>query len=157
MKKIPNVLYKCNEVYAISLNPIDKYQFAGKPDRWKKFTNFIHGQLISWRYDYYLFTEISEPKTINQGQIGPRLHLHGTIIFESKKQIQTFLLHSLYQLSRWCRIDIDTIDDIDHWTSYMTKQQDIMPEGGLFSRKYILENKPKVPKKGIYKFVKDVN
>lgn len=155
MRKKGELLLVPKKQYALNLNPVDKYQFAGKSDRWNRFVNFVYEQLLTWEYDYYLFIEISEPTTAKQGDLGPRLHLHGTIEFENNKQVFDFLLNKMYQLTRWCRVHIDTIEDMETWMNYCTKQQGIVPKNSILSRKMLFKKRAKPKKsKGLYKFVK---
>lgn len=115
--------YKINTNYSVTLNPVDKYQFFGRIDRYQKFHTFMYDNFLSFVGKYELFIEISEPRGMKiQGYGGPRLHLHGTISFKSKKQIKWFLLYGYYKILRYSSFDIDTIDDLTKWRIYCTKQ-----------------------------------
>lgn len=117
------VYYKKNIPYSITLNPIDKYQFMGKIERLKRFRNLVYEQFVSNWCEYELYIEISEPRGFKtQGYSGPRLHIHGTIIFRKNKEILDFLLDKYYRLLRWTSVDIDTISDKTKWKEYCIKQ-----------------------------------
>lgn len=127
----PKNLIEKDIYYSMTLNPNDKYQFAGKPDRMQLFRNTYYGIMVGWTETNYLFyTELSEPKNVN-GTIGPRLHLHGFIKFTSNKAIKNFLLHEVYKLSKLGIVDIDTISDEEYWKKYCKKQQHIIMEKPL--------------------------
>lgn len=116
--------YKINTKYSITLTPIDKYQYFGKPNRYNKFHNFVYEQFICNAYEHELFIEVSEPRGFHkQGYSGPRLHLHGYILFRNKKELANFLMDGYYRLTRWAGTDIDTIEDEKKWYSYCTKQR----------------------------------
>ncbi len=117
--------FQTNIKYSITLNPIDKYQFFGRPNRFARFRNFIYENLfILKEIEYEFFIELSEPKGFHtQGYSGPRLHLHGTILFPRKQSLTKFLLHHYYALLRFTSVDIDTITDTAVWYSYCTKQK----------------------------------
>ncbi len=115
--------YKTGVNYALTLNPIDKFQFLGKPNRLNRFRNFIHEQLMNFSCRYEMFLEISEPRGFHISKYaGPRLHLHGTIKFRKNKEMAQFLLLDYYDLLRWASVDIDTVGDLDVWRAYCMKQ-----------------------------------
>lgn len=123
-----NNLYERGKYYAVTVNPDDQHQYCGKPDRIQRVRNMYYDTMVSWaqyKIDYKFYTEISEPKMINGG-IGPRVHLHGWVKFNSNKGIKKFLCDELYKLSRGGIVDIDTIDDLVIWEKYITKQQHII-------------------------------
>jgi len=115
--------FTTNTKYSITLNPIDKHQYFGKKDRCRLFRNFVYEQCLSLNCEYQLFIEISEPNGFHiQGYNGPRLHLHGYILFPKPKALALFLVHDYYNLLRFSSVDIDTIKDKSHWYKYCTKQ-----------------------------------
>lgn len=118
--------------YSITINPSDKYQYFGKSDRMQQFRNHVHTGLLflkAMHIDYHLYTELSEPKDNTKwSKNGPRLHCHGIIRFRSTLSIKNFLLMGIYNLTRWCIYDIDTIKDINIWEQYCLKQQHIIKE-----------------------------
>lgn len=125
-----------NKMYSLTLNPVDKYQFYGQDLRLLKFRNFVYEQLLTLAGDYTLVVELSEPLGMKtQGYTGPRLHMHGVIVFRKKEQLYKFLLTDYYKLTRWTSIDIDTIDDITVWMDYILKQ-DLVPK----KRRYFTNN-----------------
>lgn len=122
-KKTPSNYYTTQTPYAITINPIDKYQFVGRPNREYLFSNLILSIVQPMKHNLILYKEISEPhQMVLQGKLGPRLHLHGVITFDSKTKLKQFLLHDMYSLLRIASVDIDTIEDLDHWLSYCSKQ-----------------------------------
>jgi len=116
--------YKTNTWYSVTLNPIDKYQWFGKPNRWKRFRNFLYEILLSFKFKYHFVIELSEPRGMKtQGYNGPRLHLHGKIKFESKEVLARWLLLDYYSILRFASVDIDTISDEAKWDIYCSKQR----------------------------------
>lgn len=113
--------------YAITINPMDKYQFFNKDDRFQRFRNFMYAQLIGLdghgvKYTFYI--EISEPRGHHtQGYMGPRLHLHGTITFPTKAALGYWLLYGYSMLCKIGDTDVDTIQDKDLWQQYCSKQR----------------------------------
>ncbi len=121
------LFYVPNVMYSITINPSDKYQFLGKPERLIKFMNFMNENVISWNQigiNYELYFELSEPR--NTTGVGSRLHMHGTIEFRTNKAVRSFLLNEMYKITRYAVFDIDTIDDPLYWKAYCTKQQSII-------------------------------
>jgi len=118
--------------YSITINPDDKHQFFGKADRMQQFRSYVHAGLLflkTMHIDYHLYLELSEPKTnAKWSKNGPRLHCHGILRFRSTLSIKNFLLMGIYNLTRWCNYDIDTIDSMETWHLYCTKQQHIIKE-----------------------------
>lgn len=118
--------YETNKKYSITLNPQDKYQFFGKPDRFRRFRNHVYENLLHLdanEVDYELIIEISEPhefKTVPYQ--GPRLHMHGVILFKNISSLGYFLTTGYTKIIKWSSIDIDTIGDMDKWISYCKKQ-----------------------------------
>lgn len=118
--------------YSVTVNPDDKHQFFGKVDRLQKFREHMHNGLLflkAMHIDYHFILECSEPKSNEKwSKLGPRLHCHGIIRFRSTLSIKNFLMVGMYNLTRWCMYDIDTIGDINDWKAYCTKQCHIMKE-----------------------------
>lgn len=133
--------------YSITICPDDKHQFVNKEDRLQHFIDFVNEQFIHFPtvgIHYKLHIELSEPRTILQGQLGPRLHLHGTLTFKSNNSVRNYLLREAYRLSRWSIIEIDTIDNPNIWLKYCTKQAHIMktPEITNYKKPTPLNKKP---------------
>lgn len=123
MTKDTKCFYEVGRLYSITIAPNDKHQFVRKPDRLKKYKNLIYEETMNYRkygIDYALWTEISEPKNINNG-IGPRVHSHGIIRFRHNNGILNWLTVLCSRLSRIGIIDIDTIKDNKTWYNYCTK------------------------------------
>lgn len=119
----PENFFILNTWYSFTLNPIDKYQYFGKEDRFIRFCNFCYENLFIL-HCYELHVEVSEPRGFHvQGYSGPRLHLHGKLKFRSKKELAKFLLTGYYKLLRWSSVDIDTIGDMEKWDAYCIKQK----------------------------------
>ncbi len=115
--------YEILTKYSITLNPVDKHQYFGKLNRLRLFQNFLYEQLITFKGEYEVFIELSEPHSMKtQGYSGPRLHAHGYILFRTRKELSHFLLLGYYKLTRWTSVDIDTISDFTKWHTYYTKQ-----------------------------------
>lgn len=51
-----------------------------------------------------------------------RLHLHGYIQFETERSVVRFY-ERIPRMMKECKMEIDTIGDIQKWTAYVTKQQ----------------------------------
>ncbi len=118
--------YKVNVPYAVTLSPCDRYQFAESINRFSKFRNFWHGEFISSKFKYDMYIEISEPlnqKMLLKGTLGPRLHLHGVIMFRNNKELGEFLLHTIHQWLKYSNVYIHTIDHSDVWQGYYNKQK----------------------------------
>ncbi len=116
--------YKTRTNYSLTLNPIDKHQFFGKPDRLRKFRSFVYENLLCFKCKYHLEIELSEPRGFQlKGYAGPRLHLHGWFSFATKRELAEFLMTGYYNLTRWTSVDIDTINDLPKWKGYCSKQK----------------------------------
>jgi len=128
----PEQFYKLGQWYAITICPMDKYQFFHSQSRYIKFHNFWYEQLLSLS-NYELFIEISESRNqIKQGTSGPRLHLHGKIQFKSKKHLQNFLLYKLHALLKLSMLEITKLNDSTSWYIYC-KKQTLFPNNRLSS------------------------
>lgn len=124
-----DTFYKPHVWYEITINPDDKHQCFGKPDRIESFRNFMYEQFISWPQigvHYYFTIELSEPRHNKEYGGIPRLHLHGVFKCNSRKSVKHFLLHEVYKLTRYSIYEIDTMTDSDVWRKYIHKQQDII-------------------------------
>ncbi len=127
-KNITTVIYN-KGTYAVTLNPSDKWQAFGKVNRIEKVRDCIYSTFIhfpSKGIHYRLYLELSEPMNSFKCPNGPRVHVHGTITFHSKKAVKYFLLLGYYQITRIGILDIDTIEDKDLWDKYCKKQQHII-------------------------------
>lgn len=121
------IFYEKNEWYSFTLAPSDAYQYAGKKDRLKKFTDLMYESFLaldSSKIKYRFDIDISEPKNI-QKSIGPRLHIHGRLLFPCSRSILDWQLMHAYSLSRIGILDIDTIEDISIWDKYCEKYKHI--------------------------------
>lgn len=124
---IENTFYKVKQLYSITINPCDKHQYLGKPNRLSSFYNFIYERTMIWvnhGVDYYFKVEISEPhQGLRQGYSGPRYHLHGMIYFTNKNAVLWFLEQEIYRICKYAILDIDTIESVNTWVTYMQKQK----------------------------------
>lgn len=122
LSKVTKDFFQLHTLYALTICPCDKYQFYRSQDRFDKFRSFWYEQLISLK-KYEMFIEISHPHDRQlKGAQGPRLHLHGTITFETNKQLANFLLYKYRSLLQLSILEIDTVSDKKHWYKYCTKQ-----------------------------------
>lgn len=105
---------KVGEIYSVTLNPNDRYQYWDHEKRFEMFCKWLlkimHGLRSHVELD--LHTEIS---------LKGRLHAHGKIVF---KDVYNFYLKDFNMLIGMCNIDIDTINNQDIWDTYVSKQQD---------------------------------
>lgn len=113
---------RCNTDYTFTISPEDSMQYWQEPNslqREKKFyeqwTVFLKKHVAAYA-DYKLHVEISR---------SGRLHMHGVIKFLS---IKDFFLYSIQKLQNRAQIEIDSIEDMDVWTKYITKQQVMFPK-----------------------------
>lgn len=122
-----SVFYEKNTHYAVTINPEDKFQYFGTPERFKKFRSLMYELFLSLTQQhiaYKFVIELSEPRNNKYGS-GPRYHVHGWILFKSNRSIWQFLDNTFYRWTRIGHVDIDTIKDLVDWETYMTKQSHI--------------------------------
>lgn len=133
------IFYEAQKTYSLTIAPSDYNQgFNDKTymvkiyrysvdyiDRLKNVTTKLNEILLPYNRDiqYILHTDISEPRDIN-GNI-PRIHFHGVIRFKTNDKILKWLLSILPQLSTFGIVNIDTIDDMNHWEKYCKKYDHI--------------------------------
>ncbi len=116
--------YNIGQLYAITINPIDQYQFYNSKDRFTAFRHLFFTLFQNCHLQYNLYIEMSEPRGMNtQGYKGPRLHMHGTFLFKTKRQLIWFLTYGYNKILKYASLDIDTIADLAQWKSYCTKQK----------------------------------
>lgn len=126
----PQVFFTTDCLYALSINPMDKFQYFGNGARYEKFRSFVYEQLllfnsIGCKYSFYI--EVSEPLSNEQySGMGSRLHLHGVIKFPTRKVLREFLLVGLYAMTRYGIYKIKKVVDVDGWFEYCFKQQNIL-------------------------------
>lgn len=124
--------YRVDQVYALTLNPSN--QFYGTThtcfNKMKKLKEYIYK--LFERYNdsihYELVMDVSEPRELKGGQ-KPRLHLHGIVIFRTKRGIMNWLLSIQDTLSDRFYAEIDTlgpsVEDAENWYNYMYKYYNI--------------------------------
>ncbi len=117
--------YQVGKKYSVTLNPPNCHQYFGKPLRFSLFYDFVNTHLVQMGGRYVFYIELSEPRGFKPcGEfMGPRLHLHGIVYFETKEQLRMFLESGYYSLTRWTSTDMDTIDDLPKWKEYIRKQR----------------------------------
>ena len=112
--KVPvECFYQLNTIYEITINPNDELQQISNVYRLEKCYNSI-SQLISGDIKIKLNTEISEKNVGTVKKDGKRvsipfnrIHFHGTIMFETKKQLLYFLLIKWTGFVKHCSIAIN--------------------------------------------------
>ncbi len=120
-----NIKYQLHIPYAVTITPCDKYQFAGRVDRFNRFRNCWYEEFLTLKCKYEMFIEISEPldqKMLMKGTLGPRLHIHGIIQFKTKRELGEFLLSTVYRWLRMANVYIHSISESEVWDSYYQKQ-----------------------------------
>lgn len=125
-----NVFYKKDTLYEITINPCDKYQFAGDPYRVNKCVQFMSQLMnpLKELSEYSMVPELSESRFGNierKGSIGSRFHYHGTIKFKDSLSIGKFLCWSIRQLQQRADIQLNEHRP-EYWPKYLTKQKEIM-------------------------------
>lgn len=126
----PTVFYQKGNTYSFTINPDDCHQYLGKENRLKSFFDFSHQEIAllfnnNILFDYKFVIELSEPKELLKGKAGARYHLHGWVLFKKNESIFKFLDTIQYKLTRLGYTELDIVNDIDAWESYMMKQQSI--------------------------------
>jgi len=136
--------YLGHKIFKISLNPNNSCQFINEVkggvfkdleigDRLPRFKRWLNKYLQAcFRQSgiHYIFhIEVSTPigsSFDKKNYIGPRLHAHGIIYMSDNKQLREWLIEVYPRLLSNCRIDIDTMDDLNVWKSYISKDNDWM-------------------------------
>lgn len=129
--------YEIDVPYAFTFAPDDRYQRFRTKDRWYRCYRDTREMFISIAealefedeegntsqgFDYELYQEMSEPKNIKDGKAG-RIHYHGIIIIKNYQAWRSLLSYWMSSLTCNGIIDMDTIDDMNTWYKYCTKQQ----------------------------------
>lgn len=124
--------------YAVTIAPDDHLQFPQKQDRMIKFVNLYNEKFLCYtanRVDYCFYVEISEPHSIYDPKdkrtsgvdgLGPRLHLHGKVRFNTTSSVRWWLLYGMGQLLVHAKVLVKPIDDMVEWDKYCMKQQHIV-------------------------------
>lgn len=102
--------------YSCTINPSDADQyFESRDTRVYTFLRNIYKTLVKLNLycNYTFYLEISK---------GGRLHLHG--ILEPTDLIE-FYLNVPPILAHYSQYELDTIDDLDTWNNYITKDQEV--------------------------------
>lgn len=115
--------------YSITINPSE--QFPTDKSRMLNvysslITLFRKQHLLKYVKHIELHTEVSYPMKNGLDKKRPcdvisRIHYHGTITFVD---VVGFFVYVQPSLSAYCIYEIDTLDDSDNWTNYVTKDKD---------------------------------
>lgn len=129
--------------YTFTVNPDDKHQYVRRPCRIAMVTADVRELLyttLGSDYEYELYTEVSKPEQSQEGKI-TRIHYHG-IIRLTPFQCAEFYVDKMPYLNMWCRIEVDTIKDINKWEEYICKDRHEMePYCNYYKVPYMLSNK----------------
>lgn len=144
--KVPHLFYHKNQLYSITINPNDNFQFRkSKARRIGNVHNHFYEHFLSYttnRIEYNLHLDISEPTSMTSDKY-PRIHFHGTICFKTNGSIRDWLTFLLPELLSKAYVDIDTISDPEIWHDYMTKYDHITKLSPLTNMDKFIKAKPK--------------
>ncbi|AXH73544.1 MAG: putative replicase [Cressdnaviricota sp.] len=104
--------------YTFNFNPSDEYQYFGKEDRLKMFTN--------WSNTYVFNTFCAKLEVYLEISRLGRLHYHGTIEFDNVLDIREFFIDKLHSITLKGTLEIDTITDLNIWMTYCTKSKHVI-------------------------------
>jgi len=152
--------------YTFTISPSDTYQHFGSPVRLRQCTDDIRillNRTIGNKFEYILATEVSYPDVV-QDHAGGRIHYHGIIYFRPGQRAE-FYIEYINKLANGCRIEIDTIKDINKWLIYIYKDRDEMERFCAYSNvPYLLHHHLPMPMQpteisndGIKQFIKTKN
>lgn len=113
--------------YTLTISPNDKLQHFNSINRLRKVTDDVRTLLyntLGSTLRYELYTEVSYPTEI-QNNRGGRIHYHG-IIYLTPVQKAKMYVEYLPKLTNECRIELDTIQDLAIWQSYIIKDKEAM-------------------------------
>lgn len=113
-------MFELNKPYSITLNAED--QHTGYDDRIERMFKYYRKRLSKLHFEYHFSYEISTPL---DGRT-PRAHLHGVMYFSNYKQLLKWYEKDAEELARSMHVDIDTIQDMNEWSQYMNKNNEIM-------------------------------
>lgn len=131
-----------NQMYALTINPNDNFQFIGKNtnDRLRVFRNTMEIMLDQWlcsNSKYCMNIEVSAKG---------RLHLHGAIRVQD---VKSFYIYAIPNMLSKCSIELDTIKDKHIWYNYCTKQSFMPPE----CIKNLVRDPHRDSPQGIYEYI----
>lgn len=113
------------DYYSISINP--KIQFEESSSRYidvySSMVSFLKQHTTTDYAELNLITEVSYPlknglEKRKSNEVISRIHFHGTIKFTS---VVHWFIYVQPFLAGYCIYEIDTINNIDTWKNYMTK------------------------------------
>lgn len=120
--KPPDML-TINTLYSFTLNPDDKHQYYGEPERLYKCMVFVKKLLDKQSFEYHVWPEISTPKNSLKT---PRVHFHGFIKFINSMQIAKWYNQIHNQLAKVSYFDIDLANDPEIYHQYSQKNFKLM-------------------------------
>lgn len=116
--------------YSVTINPNDSQQgLVGSmklEGRFVKMHNYyrkLFGKMDRCGITVVMYPEISNPKNATSY---PRYHFHGTVIFRTVNSLLGWYEVFMPLIKRKAMLDIDTIDDPNHWDKYCQKNREIM-------------------------------
>lgn len=126
---LPN-MFDVGIYYAITINPSDLCQHRNDPkDRIRKMHNkYVR---IFRRWDNMgikntMFPELSTPMDSKYPSRMPRYHFHGKIMFQDYGALLKWYDYLWVEIQKNNIVDIDTIEDIDYWDKYCSKNSKVM-------------------------------
>lgn len=121
------------KLYMLNLNPCNKYQYFNKADRLSLFRRYIADLMHDIPGKISGVVCISFPAYGNQGDLGPRLHLH-SLLSVNEAEFKDFLIKTYYSLLRTTGIQISEVQDLNKTLNYIYKQNiTFLPELGNIS------------------------
>lgn len=120
--------------YSFTICPRD--QLETNCNRWKAMCVRLYECVISAFSNYASFRyniEISEPHDTLKETTIPRIHAHGRFLLYDQHSVLQFLLFGLYNLTQLGVTEVDTIEDLDKWDTYCTKQLETTRMKTVFS------------------------
>lgn len=153
--------YVPDKWYSITINPSEKYQHFGHPNRLTKFENEVSEVFrgCAEHVEFLFYVELSEPRGNLIGSVskttgscnhqGSRLHIHGIFRLIGNNGVREFLLTYMYKWLQLGFTNIDTCDDMDKWERYCKKQQVIMRLKPWTNRKESLLKKKNIRHGGL--------
>lgn len=123
VRSTPILYYVPGRWYSFTICPRD--QLETNCNRWKAMCVRIYECVISGFSNYASFRyniEISEPHNSLKETTIPRIHAHGRFLLYDQYSVLQFLLFGLYNLTSLGITEVDTIEDLEVWDTYCSKQ-----------------------------------
>jgi len=104
-----------NTLYTFTISPNDDYQFWNdkESERLKKATNHMK-YIMRQHINVCLWLQVDVSRN-------GRIHWHGTICFKYRTSLKEFYSEIIHELLTKHQIEMDTIKDLDIWTTYCNK------------------------------------